>query len=298
MDQRRRARLFLILGVLLALGAGAFTFFYAQANQTASAPPPPPTVDILVAARELPARTALQPADVKVAKMNGDAAPPDPALRTLTAAYIKDPKEALTGKILIQPVSIGEPIFPAKFASAERAFTVFPPGESVAPGSPNYRIMTVNVPDGSAVGGILVPGDNVDIMYVFSFDPCTKLQIGTPQFQAQVCSSGGTGTALQGNLQAPGTPAPNTSTKYTQDTVAKIILGPMQILARAASVYTIRVDAALAERIAYIQAAGGTLSFLLRAPGDDRAVSTQGATFGSVYTQFKYPLPERVQVQP
>ena len=294
MDQRRRARLFLILGVLIALGAGTFTFFYAQANQSASAPPPPPTVDILVAARELPARTALQPADVKVAKMNVDAAPPDPALRTLTAAYIKDPKEALTGKILIQPVSIGEPIFPAKFASAERAFTVFPPGEAVQPGSPNYRIMTISVPDQNAVGGILVPGDNVDIMYVFQFDPCQKLQIGAGG-QSPACVQTGTGTPSNPSISGQ---SQTTSTKYTQDSVAKIILGPMQILARQTSTYTIRVDAALAERLAYIQAAGGTLQFLLRAPGDDRAVSTTGATFGAVFTQFKFPLPEKILVTP
>jgi Flp pilus assembly protein CpaB len=300
MDQRRRARLFLIVGVLLALVAGLGTFFYAQGSQTAATPPPPPTVDILVAAREIPARTQLQPADVKIAKMNIDAAPPDPALRTLTDAYKKDPKEALAGKVLIQPLSIGEPIFPAKFASAERAFTVFPAGEAVSAGSPAYRIMTISVADSFAVGGILVPGDNVDVMYVFQFDPCAKLQIGATGVQ---------GCQQTGGVTAPGTPVsgPTTgttgttqlaSTKYTADSVAKIILGPMQILARAGATYTIRVDAVLAERLAYIQAAGGTLQFLLRAPGDDRAVTTTGATFGAVYTQFKFPLPEKIQVQP
>jgi Flp pilus assembly protein CpaB len=295
MDQRRRARLFLILGVLLSLGAGATTFFVTQNSQTASAPPPPPTVDILVAAREIPARTQLQAADVKVAKMNVDAAPPDPALRTLTAAYVKDPKEALSGKILIQPLSIGEPVFPAKFAAAERAFTVFPPGEAVAPGAPSYRIMTIAVPDSNAVGGILVAGDSVDIMYVFQFDPCSKLQIGTSGVQG--CPTPG-GATTPGATTGTTGGTPVASTKYTQDSVAKIILGPMQILARQASTYTIRVDAALAERLAYIQSAGGILQFLLRAPGDDRAAGTTGATFGSVYTQFKFPLPEKIQVQP
>jgi Flp pilus assembly protein CpaB len=300
MDQRRRARLFLILGVLLSLGAAAATFFIAQGSQTASAPPPPPTVDILVAAREIPARTLLQPADVKVAKLNADAAPPDPALRALTASYIKDPKEALTGKVLIQPVSIGEPIFPAKFAAAERAFTVFPAGEAVAPGAPSYRIMTISVPDTFAVGGILVAGDSVDVMYVFQFDPCAKLQIGTSGVQGCLPAGGVTapGTPVSGPVTGTTGATPVASTKYTQDSVAKIILGPMQLLARAGSTYTIRVDAALAERLAYIQAAGGILQFLLRAPGDDRAAATTGATFGSVFTQFKFPLPEKIQVQP
>lgn len=260
MDPRRRARIILILGVLLALIAGAGTFFYAQSAQTAAPPPPAPTTDVLVAARELPARTALTAADIKVAKINTDAAPP---------AGLKDPKDAI-GKVLVTAVGLNEPLLPSKFASVERAFTVFPPGVNVEPGSPAYRVMTISVPDNFAVGGILVAGDNVDIMYVFSFDPNTKLLI--PQ-----------GAAVAAGQQ-----------KITSDTVAKIILGPMQILSRAGAVYTIRVDAALAERVAYIQAAGGQLQLLLRAPTDDRAVSTTGATFASVYTQFKFPLPERI----
>jgi Flp pilus assembly protein CpaB len=267
MDPRRRARIILILGVLLALGAGTMTFFYAQGAQTAAPPPEEPKVDVLVAARELPARTALTAADIKVAKLAVDAAPP---------TGLKDPKEAI-GKILVTNVTTNEPLLPTKFAAAERAFTVFPVGEKVEPGSPNYRVMTITIPDNNAVGGILVAGDSVDIMYVFAFDPATKLQL--PQ--------GATGTGT-------GTGAAGTQQRITADTVAKIILGPMQILSRQANVYTIRVDAALAERIAYIQAAGGSLQLLLRAPQDDRAVTTTGATFASVYTQFKFPLPERI----
>lgn len=267
MDPRRRARIILILGVLLALGAGTMTFFYAQGAQTAAPAPEEPKVEILVAARELPARTAITAADIKVAKLAVDVAPP---------AGLKDPKEAI-GKVLITGVSINEPLLPTKFAAAERAFTVFPIGEKVEPGSPNYRVMTITVPDNFAVGGILTVGDSVDIMYVFSFDPATKLQLPPG---AAAPAGGGAAGGTQGRI--------------TQDTVAKIILGPMQILSRAASVYTIRVDATLAERIAYIQAAGGQLQMLLRAPTDDRAVTTTGATFATVYTQFKFPLPERI----
>ncbi len=113
-------------------------------------------------------------------------------------------------------------------------------------------------------------------MYVFAFDPAAKLQL----------PPGATGTGTGG--------AAGTQSKIAADTVAKIILGPMAILSRAGSVYTIRVDATLAERIAYIQAAGGQLQMLLRAPTDDRVITTTGATFANVYTQFKFPLPERI----
>jgi len=266
LDPRRRARLILIVGVLLALVAGALTFFAVSGAQQAQPPPVIPTVDVLVAARDIPARTALTAADVKIAKVNVDAAPP---------AAIREPADAI-GKILSTPVSINEPILPTKFAAADRAFTVFPPDVTFAPDSPSYRIMTITVPDNFAVGGILIAGDVVDIMYVFPFDPIAKLDI-------EGAEPGG----------APGAPGAEETT-VTADTVAKIILGPVPILSRAAAVYTIRVDAGLAERLAYIQAAGGTLQMLLRAPGDDRAAGTDGATFSTVYEAFRFPVPERI----
>lgn len=289
MDPKRRARLILILGVLLALVTGAVTYTVVSGAQSGAPAQEIPTINIVVAARDIPARTALTAADLKLAKMDPAVAPP---------ASLKDPKDVI-GKILVQPVYVGEPIIAAKFAPTERAFTVFPPGVEVQPGSPAYRIMTLSVPDNNAVGGIIVPGDNVDIMYVFQFDPCAKLQIGTGATAGTACQTGA--TAVIGGT--PGTTAPQQSTttpqsKITSDTVAKIILGPVLILARNAAIYTIRVDAALAERLAYIQSGGGTLQFLLRAPTDDRAANTTGATFSSIYTQFKFPIPERVQPLP
>lgn len=288
MDPRRRARLILIVGVLLALITFGVTFTIVSGAQSAAPVAAAPTVSIVVAARDIPARTAITAADLKLAKMDPTVAPP---------ASIKDPKDVI-GKILVQQVYIGEPIIAAKFAPTDRAFTVFPPGVEVQPGSPSYRIMTISVPDNAAVGGIIVPGDNVDVMYVFQFDPCSKLLIGGTGATAGTQCAQTSGPTASG---APTQPQGSTTTpqsKITSDTVAKVILGPIQILARAASVYTIRVDAPLAERLAYIQSAGGTLQFLLRAPTDDRAANTTGATFSTVYQQFKFPIPERVAPTP
>lgn len=285
MDTKRRARLILILGVLLALLTFTGTFLWVSGAQSSAArPPEEPKVQLLVATHDIPARTAITEKDIKVAKLDQGAAPP----KSLT-----DPKQAI-GKILVQPVYAGEPILEAKFAPTDRGFTVFPPGEQVQPGSPAYRIMTVQVQDNFAVGGVLVPGDNVDIMYVFQFDPCTKLQIPTGPTATQVCVN----PAAAGAAPTTTTATTNPAAKITQDTVAKIILGPIQILARTQTVYTIRVDAGLAERLAYIQSAGGTLQLLLRAPTDDRAAPTTGATFATVYTEFRFPLPERIAPLP
>lgn len=265
MDPKRRARLILIVGILLAMIAGVGTFFVISSSQQAQPPPVLPTTDVLVATRDIPARTSLVAADVKVAKVNADVAPP---------AALSVPEDAI-GKVLTQPLSINEPILATKFAAAGRSFTVFPPNETFSPTAPAYRIMTITVPDNFAVGGILVAGDVVDVMYVFPFDPLAKLDIDVPAVVV-----------------------PGEEPTEIADTVAKIILGPVPILSREAAVYTIRVDATLAERLAYIQAAGGTLQMLLRAPGDDRAATTTGATFGTVYQTFRFPVPERVPPLP
>ena len=83
-------------------------------------------------------------------------------------------------------------------------------------------------------------------------------------------------------------------TTQTADFSAKIILERVPILARTLATYTIRVDAATAERLAYLQSSGGSLSFLLRAPKDERAAGTQGTTFGGVYNAFHILVPEKV----
>jgi len=105
-------------------------------------------------------------------------------------------------------------------------------------------------------------GDLVDLMYTVQIDPQSKLQRPTQQ--------------------------------QTLDFSAKIILERVPILARLASVYTVRVDALTAERIAYVQSAGGQLAFLLRAPKDERASGSTGATFGDIYSNFRLKIPEKI----
>jgi len=254
---RRRARLILIVGVALALVAGVGTFVYASGAKS-DQPVAVPTVAVLVAAREIPAKTTLTSADVKLQEFNVDAKP---------AAAMTKADDAL-GKITIQSISVGEPILPTKFADPKNpSFVVMPAsfiGADGAPvaNSPNFRAMSITVPDANAVGGSVLVGDLVDLMYTVQFDPQSKLQRPTQQ--------------------------------QTLDFSAKIILERVPILARLASVYTVRVDALTAERIAYVQSAGGQLAFLLRAPKDERASGSTGATFGDIYSNFRLKIPEKI----
>ncbi len=254
---KRRARLILIIGVVLALFAGAGTFFYASSAQTQTTPVVP-TTPVLVAAREIPAKTTLTAADLKVQQYNVDAKP--------AAALIK--AEDAVGKITVEAISVGEPILPTKFADPKNpAFVVIPASALDANGNiksdtPNYRAMSITVPDANAVGGTLQPGDIVDIMFTLNFDPVKFIQRPTPQ--------------------------------ETVDFSAKIILERVTILARQTNIYTIRTDAATAERLAYLQSSGGQIAFLLRAPKDERASGTTGTTFSGVYQTFHLQVPEKI----
>lgn len=254
---RRRARLILIVGIVLAVFAGGGTFLYASSAKS-DQPVAVETTKVLVAAREIPAKTTLTPADLKLQDYNIDAKP--------VAALSKS--EDAIGKITIQPISIGEPVLPNKFADPKNpAFVVMPSNfvgqdGAPAPGSPNFRAMSITVPDANAVGGALVAGDIVDLMFTMNFDPVKYLQKPTPN-------------------QGP-------------DFSAKIILERVPILARLANVYTIRVDSLTAERIAYLQSSGGQLNFLLRAPKDERASGSIGATFGDIYKTFNIKIPEKL----
>ena len=255
---RRRARLILIVGVALALVAGVGTFVYASGARS-DVPEAVPTVAVLVAAREIPAKTTLTAADVKLQEFNVDSKP---------AAAMSSADEAL-GKITVQSISVGEPILPTKFSDPKTpAFVVMPAnliGPDGAPlaNSPNFRAMSITVADQNAVGGTVQPGDMVDLVFTLQFDPTTKKQRPTPQ--------------------------------ETVDFSAKIILERLPILARLASVYTIRVDTLTAERIAYLQSSGGQIAFLLRAPKDERASGSIGATFVDVQAAFNIKIPTKIQ---
>ena len=86
---------------------------------------------------------------------------------------------------------------------------------------------------------------------------------------------------------------PNPTVNAT-DSSARIVLERVPILARNLAVYVIRTDAATAERIAYMQASGGVLQLLLRAPKDERATGTVGASFDNIQPDWKIHIPQKI----
>lgn len=264
---KRRARLLLIVGVILAVVAFGATLMIAQGGRTA-APQQVPLRPVLVAARDIPPKTQITAADLRAIQINTAAAP--------VTAIAPDQQATVVGKVAVNTIQAGDFITVAKLGTAQGAtFTVFPPeleipaGGEIPANTPSYRAMSLTIPDQFAVGGAVQPGDLVDLMYVLPFDPAKFL----------VRQTGVT---------------PGSAEERIADTAAKIVLERVPIIARLAAVYTIRTDAATAEQIAYLQATGAQLQLLLRAPIDSRPGGTQGATFGPVYERFQFPIPERV----
>jgi len=255
---RRRARLVIIVGMLLELGAGVATFFYAQ-TQKSEAPAPIPTTQIVVAARDIPPKTQITAGDVKLVKINTEAVP---------ASAVSDSAQVV-GRITLVGITVGEPILPSRLSGPNGTAFVVIPAEALGangapnPGSPNYRAMSITVADAQAAGGAILAGDIVDVLYTLTFAPDKYLINPNPQ-------------------------------RNSADVSARIVLERIPILARTLSVYVIRTDAATAERIGYLMASGGQLQLLLRGPKDDRATGTSGATFRTVQPEVKIQIPEKV----
>src|SRR5207245_2920523 len=152
------------------------------------------------------------------------------------AAAVSDTAQVV-GRITLVGITTGEPILPTRLAGPNGVAFVVIPSEALGangapnPGSPNYRAMSITVADAQAAGGAILPGDIVDVLYTLTFAPDKLLINPNPQ-------------------------------RNSSDVSARIVLERVPILARTLSVYVIRTDAATAERIGYLTASGGSISFL------------------------------------
>jgi len=123
--------------------------------------------------------------------------------------------------------------------------------------------MSITVADAQAAGGNIQPGDLVDVLFTMQIVPDKLFKNPNPTVNAT-------------------------------DSSARIVLERVPILARTLAVYVIRTDAATAERIGYMQASGGVMQLLLRAPKDDRATGTVGASFSNIQPDWKIYIPQKI----
>jgi Flp pilus assembly protein CpaB len=252
-DNSRRGRLILIIGVVLALVAGGTSFFLINQAQQQAGQGPLEKVAIVVAARDILARTPILPEDVRTQLV-----PIDPTNQT---GVLTKPEE-LYGAVLAIPVSLGQPIFVNMIASAAggSGFSILGPTETVGPDSPNWRAVGITIPAERAVAGLLTVGQTVDIFMTAAI---------------------------------PLPPSIGPEGRYITDTSTKVTFQNIVILARVGDQYIFRCTLVVAEEIEHMMAVGGvTFSAALRPPQDVRYVDVTklGETTNLILQKYGLPL--------
>lgn len=156
-DTSRRGKLIIALGLILALIVGATSFFLLNQASQQAGQGPVQKVSVVVAAKDIQARTPVAAADVALMDV-----PLDPK----TQAGILTKTDDVIGKVLAVPVLTGQPIYATMIASSSgvSGFSILGPTETVGPNSEAWRAVSITIPDDRAVGGLLAAGQTVDII--------------------------------------------------------------------------------------------------------------------------------------
>lgn len=250
-DQGRRGRYIVILGVVLALVAGGAAYYTINQAQQQAGKGGLQTVSIVVAAKEIPARKAIEAADVVVRSVPID---------DTNAQGVFSDATKVVGLVPSVRILIGQPIYANLLGAGSQggSLVILNPGETIGPTSENWRAVSLTVPDDRAVGGLVRPGDTVDIFVTVSVL------------------------------------VPPTLTAFYPDKSTKITYQNITVLAKAVSFYVVKVPENLAEEISHLQASGaGSFSFALRPPSDARIVDVTrlGETTSIIIQRYGLPIP-------
>ena len=253
-DPNRRGRYIVILGVVLALVAGGAAYYTINQAQQQAGLGGLQTVSIVVAKKEIPARKPIEAADVVVRSV--------PIDDTNAQGVFSDVTKVI-GLVPSVRILIGQPVYANLLGTGSQGGTlvILNPGETISPTSENWRAVSLTVPDDRAVGGLIRPGDTVDIFVTVS--------VLVPQ-----------------SLIAAG--------KFYTDKSTKVTYQNITVLAKAVSFYVVRMPETLAEEISHLQASGGaSFSFALRPPSDSRIVdaSRLGETTSLIIQRYGLPIP-------
>jgi pilus assembly protein CpaB len=130
------------LGTFLLLSTFAGLFYYAHTRQSMA----------VVATRDLSVGTRVQDSDVAVREVNPGSLP---------AGVLKAPEQAI-GQVISSPVLEGQFLNGRQVAPSRNA-DLLGSGLDVPAG---YRIIGLPIAPAAAVGGVLKPGDRVDVMAI------------------------------------------------------------------------------------------------------------------------------------
>ena len=256
-DPSRRGRYIVIVGVILAVVAGGAAFFLINQAQQQAGQAGLQRVAVVVAAQTIPARKLIEAADVIVREV--------PIDETNAQGIVSTP-DLVIGRVPAVTILSGQLVTTNLLASSTEGaqFSVLGPDETVGPDSPEWRAVSMTVPDDRAVGGLLQPNQTVDVFVTASVNVLT---------------------GPDGLLNEDG---------FYSDRSTKISYQNMVILAKTGSFYVLRAPIDVAEEISHLQASGAAaFSLALRPDVDTRQVdaSALGTTTNRVIIRYGLPIP-------
>ena len=256
-DPSRRGRWIVVIGVILAVAAGGAAFFLINQAQQQAGQAGLQRVAVVVAAQTIPARKIIEAADVTVREVpiddtnaQGIASTPDKVIGRVPAVVILQGQMVLTN-LLASSTEGGQ-------------FSVLGPEESFGEDSPDWRAVSMTVPDDRAVGGLLTPNQIVDVFVTASVNVLTDSE---------------TGIGKEG---------------YYTDKSTKLSYQNMLILAKTGQFYVLKAPITVAEEISHLQASGAaSFSLALRPDVDTRDVDATalGTTTNQVIVRYGLPIP-------
>ncbi len=168
---RRRSSLVLVFAVVLGVVAAVLVWGYMQqvqqeaervAQEGAGRAEAVPNVPVIVAVQDIPIRTKITASMVAVRQL------PATAKHANAFGSIKD----VEGKVTKLPISADEQVISNKFALAREesglAFAI----------PPSKRAVAITVSEVIASGGLIIPGDFVDVIGIFNKDTMGKDMAG------------------------------------------------------------------------------------------------------------------------
>lgn len=253
-DPSRRGKVIVVLGILMGILAGAAALYVVQRAQIEAGAAGIQHVPIVVAVRDVPARTPLAAADLTVRQV-----PMDDSNASGTFSEVTN----VLGLITSVPVLTGQPILANMLAGQTSGGTlgILAPNETVAPDSPAWRAVAITVPEDRAAGGLIEAGQTVDMI--------ATVLITLPE---SVLNAG----------------------RYTTDRSSKLIYQDMLVLAKTTTAYVVKAPVDVAEEISHFQASGAASFTLLVRPTQDLRtvdVSALGTTTSEIIQRYGLDIP-------
>jgi Flp pilus assembly protein CpaB len=256
-DPSRRGRWIVVIGIVLAVAAGGAAFFLISQAQQAAGQAGLQRVAVVVAVQTIPARKIIEPTDVAIREI---------PLDDTNAQGIASTTDKVVGRVPAVAILQGQMVLTNLLASSTEGgqFSVLGPADTFAPDSPEWRAISMTVPDDRAVGGLLTPNQTVDVFVTTSVNVLTSSESG---------------------LGEDG---------YYTDKSTKLSYQNMLVLAKTGTFYVLKAPIDVAEEISHLQASGAaTFSLALRPDVDTRMVdaSALGTTTNEVIIRYGLPIP-------